>query len=151
MRKEVIVHDNFNIRDYRQDDYQDVSKLWEITGLGYTIRGDNENIILNTIKAGGKLLILEDTSTGAVCGTSWMTCDGRRIHLHHFGIHPDYQGKGLSKMLLADSLAFVKDKKLQVKIEVHQENLKAIKLYTKYGFKRLGDYDIYIIRDLNEI
>jgi len=83
-----------------------------------------------------------------VIGSSWMTFDGRRIHLHHFGILPSYQGRGLSKPLLERSLDFVKSKGYQVKLEVHKSNKKAIELYKKYGFKYLGDYDVYIIRDL---
>ena len=147
----MTVHDNFLIRDYRLSDYLEVNRIWELTGLGYSGRGDDDKTIADTINAGGRLLVLEDTSAGLICGTSWMTCDGRRIHLHHFAIKPDYQGKGLSKILLADSLRFVKEKKLQVKIEVHSENTKALNLYRKFGFKHLGDYDIYIIRDLNDI
>jgi ribosomal protein S18 acetylase RimI-like enzyme len=40
---------------------------------------------------------------------------------------------------------------LQIKLEVHQSNERAINFYKKAGFKRLGDYDVYIIRDLQEI
>jgi [ribosomal protein S18]-alanine N-acetyltransferase len=77
-----------------------------------------------------------------------MTYDGRRIHLHHFGILPDFQGQGLSNILMAESLKFVRKKGCQVKLEVHESNIKAINLYKKAGFRRLGDYDVYIIRDI---
>lgn len=80
-----------------------------------------------------------------------MTFDGRRIHLHHFGILPDYQGKGLANLLVESSLKFVKEKGYQVKLEVHESNLKAINLYKKAGFEYLGDYDVYIIRDISKI
>ena len=141
----------FKTRDYRRSDYQAVRRLWKETGLAYPVRGDNVRTIQDTLSTGGKLLLLEESNTGIVCGTSWMTCDGRRIHLHHFGILPGFQGKGLSKLLLEASLKFVKKKNLQVKIEVHQDNFKAISLYSRYGFKKLGDYDVYIIRNINEI
>ena len=80
-----------------------------------------------------------------------MTFDGRRIHLHHFGILPEYQGRGLSKSLLAESLKFVKKKGYQVKLEVHRSNSVAVKIYEKAGFRYLGDYDVYIIRDIQSI
>ncbi len=57
----------------------------------------------------------------------------------------------MSKPLLRASLKIVKELGLQVKLEVHVDNAKAIHFYEKAGFKRLGDYDVYIIRDLNEI
>jgi ribosomal protein S18 acetylase RimI-like enzyme len=77
-----------------------------------------------------------------------MTIDGRRNYLHHFGIKEEYQGRGLGKMLLDASLTFAREKGLQLKIEVHRENRRALDLYASHGFKYLGDYDVYIIRDI---
>ena len=141
---------DFILRDYVDSDYSQVAGLWDKTGLSNKARGDNSGIINDSISIGGRLLILEDKIKMLVIGTSWMTFDGRRIHLHHFGILPEYQGKGLSKILLEGSLRHVKDKGYQVKIEVQKTNKRAIALYEKYGFKPLGNYDIYIIRNINE-
>jgi ribosomal protein S18 acetylase RimI-like enzyme len=142
-------HEYF-IRDYRTTDFSGIYKLWIATGMTSPQRGDNEASIAETLKIGGKFLVMQDRS-GMIIGTSWMTYDGRRIHLHHFCIHPDHQGEGHSKDLLKESMCFVKEKGCQVKLEVHSTNLKAINLYAKAGFKRLGDFDVYIIRDLSEI
>jgi len=51
--------------------------------------------------------------------------------------------------LLEKTLAWVRETGYQVKLEVHASNKAAINLYKKYGFKYLGDYRIYIIRDIN--
>lgn len=80
-----------------------------------------------------------------------MTFDGRRIHLHHFGILPEFQGNRLSKILIKKSFDFVKKKGYQVKLEVHKTNKRAINLYKKSGFQSLGDYEIYIIRDITKL
>ncbi|MFZ4705200.1 MAG: GNAT family N-acetyltransferase [Bacteroidales bacterium] len=138
--------ENFIIRDYLESDYPALINLWESTGLGGAHRGDDAGVIRKTIEAGGKLLILETESDATLAGSSWLTNDGRRIYLHHFGILPPLQGKGLAKQLLAASIDFAKQKELQLKIEVHRQNRVAIALYKKYGFSYLGDYDIYIIR-----
>jgi ribosomal protein S18 acetylase RimI-like enzyme len=140
----------YSIRDYRPADFSGIYNLWIATGMTSPQRGDNEASIAETLKIGGKFLVMQDRS-GMIIGTSWMTYDGRRIHLHHFGIHPDFQGRGHSKALLRESLVFVKEKGCQVKLEVHNTNKKAINLYAGAGFKRLGDFDVYIIRDLSEI
>jgi ribosomal protein S18 acetylase RimI-like enzyme len=142
---------NFKIRDYKKSDYDAVMKLWSDTGMGSPARGDDNNAIERTLNLGGKLLIMEDTETGELTGTSWMSTDGRRIYLHHFGIRPDYQGKGLSKPLLEKSLDFARSTGLQIKLEVHKDNIKAAGLYEKYGFKYLGDYNVYIIRDYSKL
>ena len=134
------------IRDYRPSDYPAIEKLWAETGLGGAVRGDNQQIIEQSIAMGGKMLVavLDDQT---LVGTSWMTFDGRRIHLHHFGISPAYQRKGLGRQLALASLAFAKEKGYQVKLEVHQTNTAAVELYKSLGFRYLGDYDVYIIRE----
>jgi ribosomal protein S18 acetylase RimI-like enzyme len=142
---------NYSIRDYQYGDFDGIMSLWIETGLGNPERGDDEKIIEDSIRIGGSMLVMEEKETKRVIGTSWMTFDGRRIHLHHFGIIPGLQGKGLSKMLLDESLKFVKSKGYQVKLEVHKTNIKALNLYKKAGFKYLGDYDVYIIRDPSKL
>jgi ribosomal protein S18 acetylase RimI-like enzyme len=138
--------ENFIIRDYRESDYDALINLWESTGLGGAHRGDDAGIIRKTLEAGGKLLILEKESDESIAGSSWLTNDGRRIYLHHFGIRPGLQGQGLAKPLLEASVDFAKKLNLQLKIEVHRQNTVALNLYKKYGFGYLGDYDVYIIR-----
>lgn len=139
---------NLQIRDYKSEDYLEVEELWKDTEMGGDERGDDNEIIEETIQLGGKLFILEDIATGKIIGTSWLTQDGRRIYLHHFGIRPEHQGKGYSKILLKESLNFARNTGKQIKLEVHKNNIKAVELYRKGGFKYLGDYDVYIIRDI---
>ena len=133
------------LRDYLPHDYPAIAALWAETGLGGPQRGDNQQIIEQSIALGGKMLVatLED---GSLIGTSWMTFDGRRIHLHHFGINSKYQRQGIGRQLAIASIAFAKEKGYQIKLEVHQTNTAAIALYTGLGFQYLGDYDVYIIR-----
>jgi len=147
----TIFNNDLIIRDYKEDDYNQISELWSLTGLGNPERADNAETIKRTLALGGKLLVIVSKTSGKIIGTSWMTCDGRRILLHHFGILPDFQQKGLSKVLLKESLKVVKNTGMQVKLEVHSSNLRAINLYNKFGFKLLKDYCIYIIRDMSNL
>ncbi len=142
--------EGISIRDFDKHDFDGLTELWGLTNLGNPQRGDNLDIILQSILMGGKMLIAVNADD-KVIGTSWMTFDGRRIHLHHFGVHPDYQRKGIGRLLVKESLRFVKQKGYQVKLEVHQSNIAAINLYKQFGFTFLGDYDVYIIRDLSSI
>ncbi|MDA3953673.1 MAG: N-acetyltransferase [Bacteroidales bacterium] len=142
---------NYIIRDYNNDDFESLNKLWEETELGGAIRGDNAKTIKHSVKLGGKLILLENVDTNEVFGSSWMTFDGRRIHLHHIGVKKSYQNKGFGKLLTKESLKFAKQKNYQIKLEVHQSNKKAIDIYKKLGFTFLGDYDVYIVRDPESI
>ena len=142
---------DFIFRNYSDEDYDEIVSFWEITDMGNPERGDTRETIRRTIEIGGCLLVMEERSTGDICGTSWITVDGRRATLHHFGILPAYQGKGLSKMLLKESFRFVNRMGLQLKLEVHSNNYRAINLYKKFGFLHLGEYNVYIIRDTSKL
>jgi len=50
-------------------------------------------------------------------------------------------------MLLRETLAHARAAKIQITLEVHRANLRAIELYRSGGFEALGEYDIDIIRD----
>jgi [ribosomal protein S18]-alanine N-acetyltransferase len=138
---------DFLIRDFCDEDFPAVSQVWENTGVGGAHRGDVLEVILNTINHGGKLLILENKNTKHIAGTAWLTNDFRRIYLHHFCIKTEFQGNHLSHMLCEECIRLAKQLNLQIKLEVHRNNSKAISLYEKHGFKFLGDYLVYIIRD----
>ncbi len=139
------------IRNYNKPDYPGVDELWKETGLGGSERGDNAEVIERTLKHGGKLLIMEDTENGTILGTSWITSNGRRTYIHHFGIKTEYRQKGLGYKLGVETLKYAKDLGCQIKLEVSKNNQPAIRLYRKLGFQPLGDYDIFIIRDLTGI
>lgn len=142
--------DRFLIRDYEPADYKGVMHIWKITGMGEPVRGDNNITIEKTIDQGGKFLVIIDQKINNLVGTSWITFDGRRLYLHHFGIDPDYQNQGLGKKLARATLKVAKKKNIQIKLEVHENNKTAIELYKKMGFKYLGNYEVYIIRDVQK-
>jgi ribosomal protein S18 acetylase RimI-like enzyme len=138
------------IRDYQASDYPAVLELWESLDMKPTERGDSNQVIQDTLKKGGKLLILEDVKNGRIIGTSWMTNDARRIYLHHFGINKKFQRKGLGKKLAKATLEFIQSTGMPVKLEVHKDNIAAKKLYENLGFFAFTEYDIYMIRDFEE-
>lgn len=135
-------------RDYKPEDFNHVKVLWELTGLGGRERGDGNDVIIRTIESGGKLIIMEKVDK--IIGTSWLTTDNRRMFLHHFGIHPDFQGQGLANKLMDETMKFIIDKGLQVKLEVHKENIKALSLYRKFKFLDFTDYELMMKRNINE-
>jgi ribosomal protein S18 acetylase RimI-like enzyme len=140
------------IRDYQKGDFNGIMNLWMATGLSKPERGDDEATVERSIEMGGRMIVMcPESPAEEIIGTSWMTFDGRRLHLHHFGIDPVFQRRGLARELLRESLRYVKEKGYQVKLEVHRSNTAAIEFYRKAGFIYLGDYDVYIIRDIQSL
>ncbi len=140
----------FSIRDYLPEDYSSLFELWKQCDLAQPERGDSPSAIEKCNKLGGRLLVMEETAGSKIIGSSWMTWDGRRIYIHHFGILPEYQGKGLGTRLAEESLDWIREQGQQVKLEVHKENHRAKKMYEKLGFFAFRDYDIYMIRDFEK-
>jgi ribosomal protein S18 acetylase RimI-like enzyme len=111
-------------------------------------RGDTAEVVERTLRQEhARFLLLVDAGTGDVVGTSWISSDGRRLYLHHFAVKPSHQGRGLSRILLLASLEHARAAGLQMKLEVNRANTRAVELYKGAGFKSLGDYEVYILRD----
>jgi len=136
------------IRDYRGGDFKGLQALWDETDMGQPERGDNEEVIERCNAIGGKLLVMVDQDENRIIGSSWMTWDGRRIHLHHFAILPEHQNRGFGTLLAEESIKWIRGRKQQVKLEVHKQNHAAIRLYKKYGFISFRDYEVYMLRDV---
>jgi ribosomal protein S18 acetylase RimI-like enzyme len=149
--KNRSIAEKFFVRNYRPSDFSQIEQIWRKTGMAAAERGDTRPVVERTLRQGGRMLVVAERETGRIVGASWLTQDGRRLTLHHFGILPSFQRRGLAKLLLAETFKVVQKIGLQVKLEVHRKNVKAIRLYRRAGFKKLGDYDVYIIRDVTRL
>ena len=133
------------IRDYQPGDFPQIEALWKETGVFRPERGDTPEIIHRCNSQGGKFLILEDEIDKRIIGTSWLTWDGRRVLMQYFALLPAVQGLGYGRKLAIESLAFSRNKKAPMKLEVHRENISAIQLYKNLGFKILEGYEVYMV------
>jgi ribosomal protein S18 acetylase RimI-like enzyme len=135
------------IRDYHPVDFPQIEALWKKTGIYTLERGDTADIILRCNTCGGRFLVMEDQPEQQIIATSWLTWDGRRVFMHHFSVLPAWQGKGYGRRLALESLKFASEKGAPMKLEVHQGNQAAVKLYRSLGFEVFEDYDLYMILD----
>jgi ribosomal protein S18 acetylase RimI-like enzyme len=143
---EVSRQPAFQIRPFEPEDYPAVQQIWQDTGMADPRRKDGLEVILNTLRKGGIVMVMERKDTKDMIGTAWITNNGRRLYLHHFGIRPEYQGRGLGYQLGLACMAFAREKKMQIKLEVHSTNTSARRLYKKLGFEVLEGYEVHIHR-----
>ena len=132
------------LREYRPEDFPQVEQLWKETGVFRPERGDGPGTILRCNEQGGRFLILEDESKQRIIGTSWLSWDGRRIHMQYFAVSPSMQGRGYGRQLALASMEFARSKKAPIKLEVHRNNIPAIQLYKSMGFTIIEGYEVYI-------
>lgn len=140
-----MTNQEITIRDFQGGDYPGLMDLWAKLGLSRPERGDDLKVIEETLRLGGKLLVAE--SENKIIGSAWITNNGRRLYLHHMGVARDLQRQGIGQMLMDFVNDFAAEKKLQIKLEVHQENQNAQKLYRSNGFTLLEGYDVLIRRN----
>ena len=133
------------IREFRQEDFTEVESLWKETGVFRPERGDTSETILRCNRQGGKFLIMEEETEHRIIGTSWLTWDGRRVHMQYFTVSPSVQGLGYGRKLALDSMSFARTKKAPIKLEVHRDNIPAVRLYRSMGFKILEGYEVYMV------
>ena len=61
------------------------------------------------------------------------------LHLARIAVHPDLQGKGIARQLMADMINFFKDYDIQTySVNTQADNLASLRLYHSFGFNEEG-------------
>lgn len=132
------------LRDFEDGDYEGLAALWSASGVGNPARGDGIESIHRSLESRARLLVLAEGEL--IIGSVWLTDDGRRLYVHHMALLPDEQGKGQGGLLMKAAVEIARERGLQMKLEVHRDNARAIALYRKFGFDFIGAYELMINR-----
>ena len=61
------------------------------------------------------------------------------LHLARIAVHPDMQGKGIARQLMAEMISFFKDYAIQTySVNTQADNLASLRLYHSLGFREDG-------------
>ena len=85
------------------------------------------------------LWVAKDTQTHTVLGfiCFWVLWD--EMHILNIAVKKAFQGKGIGSLLLEKALAYAHQRGVKwVSLEVRVSNQRAINLYHKFGFKKIG-------------
>lgn len=117
---------------------------WKESDLAYEI---SENPV-------SFVLVIEEGNLILGYMSYWITFDSATVS--KIAIHPSFQGRGLSNLLMEEMIDDCYAKKVRfVTLEVRKSNAKAVSLYKKHGFKEEvikphyyddGEDAIYMIR-----
>ena len=90
-------------REFRIDDYDAAVALWKrVEGIEIAEGDSKEEIALYIARNPGLSLVAEDGST--IVGVALSGHDGRRGHIYHLAVEPDYRRVGLGKRLVDECL-----------------------------------------------
>jgi N-acetylglutamate synthase len=92
------------IREFSINDYDAAIELWQrVEGLEIAEGDDREGVARFLARNPGLSRVA--TNGSAIVGVALCGHDGRRGHIYHLAVDPAYQGRGLGKRLLDESLA----------------------------------------------
>jgi [ribosomal protein S18]-alanine N-acetyltransferase len=114
--------------------------LWTIEGYQRELDSPNsELLVISRIKELVGDENEENISSETTIGIGCLWAILEEAHITIIGIHPDYRGMGLGKLMLCELLKKAVSRQLErATLEVRDGNNIAIEMYEKFGFKVAG-------------
>jgi len=120
----------------------DLDEVYEIETAAH-ITPWSKSIIHDCITVGYGCYVLEERKKSRIKAFSIVRVAGGECHILNLCVLPKSQGKGYGKQLLKYIIEMAKDYCFQVILEVRPSNDKAINLYKKHKFKKIGMKEDY--------
>jgi ribosomal-protein-alanine N-acetyltransferase len=115
---------------------RDLATLMQIENRAYPFPW-TEGIFRDCLRAGYECWVLEDA--GQIVGYGVLSCAAGEAHLLNVCVNPDWQGRGLGRLLVRRLLDLARwHHSQQVYLEVRPSNPGAIALYVSEGFIEIG-------------
>jgi ribosomal protein S18 acetylase RimI-like enzyme len=126
------------IREFSINDYDAAIQLWQrVEGLEIAEGDDRKGIAQFLARNQGLSRVATDGS--AIVGVVLCGHDGRRGHVYHLAVDPAYQGRGLGKRLLDESLADLRRTGVKrVIIMVADDNSSGRQFWKRSGYEEIS-------------
>ena len=70
----------------------------------------------------------------------WKTKNGNNLYIHRLAVHPDFQKKGIGKILMDFAEEYAKEKKfVSIRLDTFSVNKRNLKFYESRGYGRLEE------------
>jgi ribosomal protein S18 acetylase RimI-like enzyme len=129
---------HIEIREFSINDYDAAIELWQrVEGLEIAEGDDREGVAQFLARNPGLSRVASDGS--AIVGVALCGHDGRRGHIYHLAVDPAYQGRGLGKRLLDESLADLRRIGIKrVIIMVADDNSSGREFWKRSGYEEIS-------------
>jgi ribosomal protein S18 acetylase RimI-like enzyme len=126
------------IREFSINDYDAAIELWQrVEGLEIAEGDDREGVAQFLARNQGLSRVATDGS--AIVGVALCGHDGRRGHIYHLAVDPAYQGRGLGKRLLDESLEGLRRTGVKrVIIMVADDNPSGREFWKRSGYEEIS-------------
>jgi ribosomal protein S18 acetylase RimI-like enzyme len=140
------------IRRLTIGDYEDVIKLWSRAKLLYKPKGrDGKEAVATEMKANPEFFLgaFEDNR---LIGTVIVTCDMRRGWINRLAVDPNYQKRGVAKILVGESERILRKHGVRIFCAlVRDDNAASQALFNECGYVRHRDITYFSKRDSDEV
>lgn len=124
------------IRPLKIDDYDDLIKIWDESGLRYKPKGrDRRDHIEREIEEPTAIFLVAEKD-GKIIGSILGTHDGRKGWINRLAVHPEYQRQGIARKLVKEVEKRLE--KMGIKIIaclVEEWNKGSMRFFEKMGYK----------------
>jgi ribosomal protein S18 acetylase RimI-like enzyme len=124
-------------REFAISDYDEAIQLWKrIEGVEIAEGDDRESVAHFLARNPGLSRVATDRSK--IVGIAFCGHDGRRGHIYHLAVDPNYRGRGLGKRLVDECLKGLRRLGLQrANIMVATDNPRGRDFWNKCGWEEL--------------
>jgi ribosomal protein S18 acetylase RimI-like enzyme len=85
------------------------------------------------------IIVLNEHQDIAYESIEWRYNSGKQLIIHRLCVHPNYQGKGIARMLIKFSEDFGSEQKYEtIRLDAFIPNIRACKMYEKSGYEKRG-------------
>lgn len=130
---------NISTRRLSIADYDDILRLWSVSGLPHKPLGrdSRESMTREMLLPQCRYFGLFDGET--MVGVAIASYDGRRGWLNRMAVHPDYRGRGLAGQLIRECEEFLESQGAVVMAGLIEElNTPSMACFTKAGYECLS-------------
>ena len=124
-------------REFAIDDYDAAVALWKrVEGVEIAEGDDREGVAQFIERNAGLSRVATDGST--IVGLAFCGQDGRRGHIYHLAVDPNYRGRGVGKRLVDECLEGLRRLGLKrANIMVATDNPRGREFWSKCGWEEL--------------
>jgi GNAT superfamily N-acetyltransferase len=86
------------------------------------------------------IIVLNESQAKEYLNLPWQDNMGKPVVVHRLCLHPDFQGKGLSRQLMQFTEAYaVKNKYTSIRLDTYSKNFKALNLFGSLQYHLVGN------------
>lgn len=114
-----------------------LEQVYEIEELSFFTPWSRKSIRSEIDNKTGRYIVVKDENRVVSYGGFWLVLD--EANINNIAVHPDYRGKGVSKLLMDTLIEMAKSEAAKTMyLEVRSSNFVAQKLYRGLGFAMIG-------------